>query len=87
MNQVTWHRIWRTTRFVFGTSDEIIVVHGHLLFPGEIKVLFKTTAPKIAFCQNETFDIYKQVAEELKLDLQIVTFDEVEYTLNKVPTI
>ncbi|KAI5633502.1 AMP-binding enzyme domain-containing protein [Phthorimaea operculella] len=41
----------------------------------EIRSLFKITSPKIAFCQQEHADVYARAAEDLGLDVKIVTFD------------
>ncbi|XP_045770495.1 luciferin 4-monooxygenase-like [Maniola jurtina] len=49
----------------------------------EMRALFEITRPKIAFCQNESYDTYAKAAEDLKLDVKLVTFDEGECTMKK----
>lgn len=39
--------------------------------------------PKIAFCDYDSYELYKQVAQDLNLDVKIVTFKEGECTLEK----
>ncbi|KAJ2940211.1 hypothetical protein O0L34_g11778 [Tuta absoluta] len=41
----------------------------------EIRTLFKITSPKIAFCQQESAEVYARAAKDLGLDVKIVTFD------------
>ncbi|XP_026313539.1 4-coumarate--CoA ligase 1-like [Hyposmocoma kahamanoa] len=41
----------------------------------EIKLLFKTVKPKIAYCQQEMYEDYKKAIEDLELDTIIVSFD------------
>ncbi|XP_049876359.1 uncharacterized protein LOC126373979 [Pectinophora gossypiella] len=46
----------------------------------EIKTLLNITQAKLAFCDYVSYDYYKQAAEELGLDLKIVTFDKGDFT-------
>ncbi|KPJ11647.1 Luciferin 4-monooxygenase [Papilio machaon] len=47
----------------------------------EIKSLFKITQPRIAFCQRDAFDTYKKAADDLALNMQILTFEDGEHSL------
>ncbi|XP_023938295.2 luciferin 4-monooxygenase [Bicyclus anynana] len=47
----------------------------------EVRTLFKLTEPKIAFCQNESYDTYSKAAADLGLDMKIVTFEHGECTM------
>ncbi|XP_069357191.1 luciferin 4-monooxygenase-like isoform X1 [Maniola hyperantus] len=49
----------------------------------EMRALFDITRPKIAFCQNESYDTYARAAADLKLDIKLVNFDEGECTMKK----
>ncbi|XP_073948108.1 luciferin 4-monooxygenase-like isoform X2 [Choristoneura fumiferana] len=40
----------------------------------EIKLLFDTTKPKMAFCEVENFDEYDRAAKDLGLNVKLVTF-------------
>ncbi|KPI99003.1 Luciferin 4-monooxygenase [Papilio xuthus] len=47
----------------------------------EIKSLFKITQPRIVFCQRDAFDHYKKAADDLALNLKILTFEDGEHSL------
>ncbi|XP_023938239.2 luciferin 4-monooxygenase-like [Bicyclus anynana] len=49
----------------------------------EVRALLKLTSPRIAFCQNESHDVYAKAAADLGLDVKLVTFDEGECTMQK----
>lgn len=42
----------------------------------EVKTLLNLTKPKIAFCQGESYEIYKRASDNLGLNMKIVTFDK-----------
>ncbi|CAK1541688.1 unnamed protein product [Leptosia nina] len=49
----------------------------------EIKALFKIVVPKVAFCDEETYDTYLKVTKDLELDTKIVAFGNGENSLKK----
>lgn len=50
----------------------------------EIKQLFKQLEPKIAFCQQSSYQDYRRAVEELGLDTRIVTFDGSRHTMTEL---
>lgn len=53
------------------------------IITGELKVMLNTVKPKIAFCDYNSYELYKQVAQDLNMDFKIITFKEGECTLEK----
>ncbi|CAH2238908.1 jg13716 [Pararge aegeria aegeria] len=49
----------------------------------EVRQLLKLTSPRIAFCQNESYNMYAKAAADLRLDVKLVTFDEGDCTMKK----
>ncbi|XP_023938241.2 luciferin 4-monooxygenase [Bicyclus anynana] len=49
----------------------------------EVRGIFDLTKPKLAFCQNESYDTYARAAVSLNLDVKIVTFDEGDHKMSK----
>lgn len=53
------------------------------IFSDEIKNLFELTKHKIAFCENDAYDIYMEVIKDLGLDTKVVTFGDDERGMKK----
>ncbi|CAH2238907.1 jg13715 [Pararge aegeria aegeria] len=49
----------------------------------EVRALFELTRPKIAFCQNDSYDTYAKAAVDSGLEVKLVTFDEGDNSMLK----
>ncbi|VVC96079.1 unnamed protein product, partial [Leptidea sinapis] len=56
-------------------------------FMSEIKRLFQITSPKISFCDEDSYDIYAKVSQDLGLDIRIITFGSTNSLLSQVSVI
>ncbi|XP_050679628.1 luciferin 4-monooxygenase-like isoform X2 [Leptidea sinapis] len=50
----------------------------------EIKRLFQITSPKISFCDEDSYDIYAKVSQDLGLDIRIITFGSTNSLLSQL---